>query len=216
MKPTDVLMQEHRVIELVLSCLDRMADNCDAGHSLDVEAARQALDFFRVFADQCHHGKEEDLLFPFMEAKGFSREQGPTGVMLHEHELGRRHVRGMADALNEFSLGDLSGKLVFVEHARAFSALLRQHIQKEDHCLFRMADQALSDLEQDELSKSFNAVENEQLGRETHERYLKVAFALADRLGIPAGNCTASSHCGCSGTAQPAANATVCSATEPI
>ncbi|MBK9032944.1 MAG: tetratricopeptide repeat protein [Myxococcales bacterium] len=32
-----------------------------------------------------HHGKEEDLLFEAMVEHGFSREQGPLAVMLHEH-----------------------------------------------------------------------------------------------------------------------------------
>lgn len=128
MKPTEVLMQEHRVIELVLSCLDRMADNCDAGLPLDIEAATQAIDFFRVFADKCHHGKEEDLLFPLMEAKGFPRDGGPTGVMLHEHELGRRQVRSMEDAVKETSLGDLAGKILFVEQAlRVLGAVAAAH-----------------------------------------------------------------------------------------
>ncbi len=184
MKPTEVLMQEHRVIELVLSCLDRMADNCDAGLPLDIEAATQAIDFFRVFADKCHHGKEEDLLFPLMEAKGFPRDGGPTGVMLHEHELGRRQVRSMEDAVKETSLGDLAGKILFVEQARAFSALLRQHIQKEDHCLFTMADQALSPADQDELAAAFDKVESESIGRGVHEQYLNIALGLADRLGV--------------------------------
>jgi hemerythrin-like domain-containing protein len=97
----------------------------------------------------------------------------------------------MVDALKEFSLGDLAGKMVFVEHARAFSALLRQHIRKEDHCLFQMADHALSDAEQEELSKSFDADETKHISPATHSRYLQVAFALADRLGVPAGDCLA-------------------------
>ena len=61
MQPTDILMQEHRVIEQVLSCLEAMAERCAAGQALDVQSAEQALDFFRTFADRCHHGKEEDL-----------------------------------------------------------------------------------------------------------------------------------------------------------
>lgn len=197
MKPTELLMQEHRVIELVLSCLDRMADNCDAGRPLDIEAATQAIDFFRVFADQCHHGKEEDLLFPMMEAKGFPRDGGPTGVMLHEHEVGRQRVRGMEDAVKEASLGDLAHKLVFVEHARAFSALLREHIQKEDHCLFAMADRALSPADQEELAKNFDRVEAEQVGHGLHQQYLNIAFGLADRLGVS--TCSGSHGGACSG-----------------
>jgi hemerythrin-like domain-containing protein len=177
-------MEEHRVIEQVLSCLERMADRYETGAPLDIESAAGAIDFFRVFADRCHHGKEEDLLFPLMEQNGFSRERGPTGVMLDEHERGRRHVRGMADALKELSLGDLAGKILFVEHARAFVQLLREHINKEDHCLFPMADQALSVMDQDGLARSFAKLENEALGPDAHEKYLRFADQLADRLGV--------------------------------
>jgi hemerythrin-like domain-containing protein len=177
-------MEEHRVIEQMLNCLEHMADRCEAGAPLDIESAASALDFFRVFADRCHHGKEEDMLFPLMEQKGFSREHGPTGVMLNEHELGRRHVRGMADALKELSLGDLAGKILFVEHARALIQLLRQHIGKEDHCLFPMASQVLSEVDQEKLARSFSKVEHEDLGPGTHEKYLKLANQLADRFGV--------------------------------
>lgn len=104
MKPTELLMQEHRVIEQVLDCLEIMAQRANAGDKLDVESAKQAIDFFGNFADKCHHGKEEDCLFPLLEEKGFSREQGPTGVMLHEHEEGRRHVRGMAEATSAWQM----------------------------------------------------------------------------------------------------------------
>ena len=197
MRPTEILKQEHRIIELVLSCLDRLADNCEAGYPLDTEAASQAIDFFRVFADQCHHAKEEDLLFPLMESKGFSRQQGPTGVMLHEHEEGPRAC-AMEEAVKEFSAGDLAGKILFVEHARAYSNLLRQHIQKEDHCLFQMADQTLSVLDQEELGKSFGKLETECEGHTTQEQYLSIAYALADRLGVTIDTSLHPTSCGCS------------------
>ncbi|MGD0266766.1 MAG: hemerythrin domain-containing protein, partial [Candidatus Methylomirabilota bacterium] len=38
---------------------------------------------------QCHHGKEENLLFKTMVDRGFPRQGGPIAVMLHEHETGR-------------------------------------------------------------------------------------------------------------------------------
>jgi hemerythrin-like domain-containing protein len=203
MRPVDTLMEEHRVIEQVLNCLERMADRCDSGAPLDLESAANAIDFFRVFADRCHHGKEEDLLFPLMEQKGFSRAEGPTGVMLDEHEQGRRHVRGMSDALKELSLGDLAGKILFVEHARAFVQLLRQHIHKEDHCLFPMANQAFSEVDQDQLARSFSQVEHENMGPGTHEKYLQLANQLADRFGVVKAMPTAGGSCGSCGHHAP-------------
>lgn len=93
MKPTDVLSNEHRVIEQVLDCLERMVEECRTSNSLEAQPARDAVRFFHTFADRCHHGKEEVHLFPAMEAKGFSRAEGPVGVMLREHEAGRGEPR---------------------------------------------------------------------------------------------------------------------------
>lgn len=199
MRPTEVLMEEHRVIEQVLACLDRMADRCESDQPLDTDSAAQAIDFFRTFADRCHHGKEEDLLFPLMEQKGFSRAHGPTGVMLDEHEEGRRHVRAMSDAVARMSSGDRAVEGAFVEHARSFVRLLRQHIYKEDHCLFPMADQVFSAVDQDELSLSFSKVEHDELGIGTHEKYLNLANQLADRFGVARATSSTGKAGGCSG-----------------
>jgi hemerythrin-like domain-containing protein len=184
MRPTEVLMQEHRVIEQVLDCLEIMAQRAAGGDPLDVESAQQACDFFRNFADRCHHGKEEDCLFPLLEQKGFPRDQGPTGVMIDEHEAGRLHVRSMAAAASAVADGDSSPVSDFVSHAQAFIGLLREHIQKEDHCLFQMADQALGEADQLQLLEAFVHVEHDDMGPGTHEKYLAIATELAERFGI--------------------------------
>ena len=196
MRPTEVLMEEHRVIEQMLNCLEQMADRCEAGQPLDIESANQAIDFIRTFADRCHHAKEEDLLFPLMEQKGFSREQGPTGVMLDEHEQGRRHVRAMSDAIARIPSGGVIATGMFIEHARAFVQLLRQHIYKEDHCLFPMANQAFSEVDQDQLARSFSKVEHEEIGPGIHEKYMQLADQLADRFGVAKATSQSGNSCG--------------------
>jgi hemerythrin-like domain-containing protein len=84
MRATEILTHEHRVIEQVLGCLEAMGAEARAAGRLDGAAAQDAVAFFRNFADRCHHGKEEVHLFPALEAKGFPRDGGPTGVMLDE------------------------------------------------------------------------------------------------------------------------------------
>ncbi len=197
MRPTEVLMQEHRVIEQVLDCLELIAQKSSDKGVLDIESAEQAIDFFRNFADRCHHGKEEDCLFPLLESKGFSREQGPTGVMLDEHEAGRRHIGGMVEAIGAVVAGNRQAQETFVSHAVAYVQLLRQHIQKEDHCLFQMADQTLSSEDQKQLLESFAHVEHDDLGPGTHEKYLDIATDLVNRFGVRCGSdqVPASSHC---------------------
>ncbi len=187
MRPTEILMQEHRIIEQVLDCLETMFQRAEVGEKVDLESANQAIDFFRNFADRYHHGKEEGCLFPLLEQKGFSREQGPTSVMLCEHEEGRRHVRGMDQAASAIAAGDPAATADFVFHARAFTQLLREHILKEDNCLFQMTDRALSDQDQSRLLESFAHAEHEDMGPGTHEKYLNIAAELANRFGVLCG-----------------------------
>jgi hemerythrin-like domain-containing protein len=197
MKPTEILSGEHRVIEQVLDCLEQIARNCATAGRLDKIAAEQALDFFRNFADRCHHGKEETHLFPVMEAKGFPRQGGPTGVMLHEHEQGRGHIRGMADAIEGAAAGERESVARFITHAQGYVGLLREHIEKEDHCLFAMADRTLTADDQQKLLEAFEHVEHEDLGLGTHEKYLALADDLAARLGVTRAVREHSLSCGC-------------------
>jgi hemerythrin-like domain-containing protein len=64
----------------------------DKGHGEEI------LDFLVVFVDKCHHGKEEGLLFPALEAVGVSRNGGPIGVLLEEHRKGRSLTAEMTAA----------------------------------------------------------------------------------------------------------------------
>jgi len=184
MKPTEILMQEHRVIEQVLDCLEILAQRGEADGSVDWESVEQTIDFFQNFADRCHHHKEENCLFPMLEQKDFSPEQGPTSVMREEHEVGRQHIRGMQEAAANAASESSQAIAGFLSHAQAFVQLLRNHIQKEDHCLFQMADQALTEQEQKQLMESFARVEHDDLGPETHEKYLDLATQLAKHLGV--------------------------------
>ncbi len=194
MKPTEILSHEHRVIEQALDCLEKMANECRSAGTLDVQAARDAIAFFRNFADRCHHGKEETHLFPAMEAKGMPRDGGPTGVMLFEHEQGRACVRGMEEAVEAVAAGDLAAQGRFVDHATRYVDLLREHIHKEDHCLFAMANQLFADSDQQRLLDAFARVEAEEMGTGTHEKYLAIANALADRFGVARAVAEAAGH----------------------
>lgn len=183
MKPTEILSSEHRVIEQVLDCLERIIAEASAAGQLDAASAKDAVSFFRTFADQCHHAKEEVHLFPAMEAKGFPRDGGPTGVMLTEHEAGRGCVRTMSEAIDAAAAGDGAALRRFAEAGAGFISLLRQHIEKEDHCLFSMANEVLTDEDQSALMAKFGKAE-ETMGHGTHEKFLAIAGALAEKYGV--------------------------------
>jgi hemerythrin-like domain-containing protein len=81
MKATEILMDEHRVIERVLTALERAAERLEQGGKLDPGFFVDATDFIRGFADGCHHQKEEGVLFKAMTAAGMPTDQGPIAVI---------------------------------------------------------------------------------------------------------------------------------------
>jgi hemerythrin-like domain-containing protein len=174
-KATEMLSDEHRVIERVLDVMEKLAQSSVMN---SLEPWKKALDFARHFADQCHHLKEEKILFPAMEEHGIPNDGGPIGMMLIEHEEGRSYVRSMSAALARIEANDEAAWESLLASARAYIRLLREHIQKEDEILFRMADDVIPADEQKRLLRAFEEHEVGEMGTGIHGKYLTIAQAL--------------------------------------
>ncbi|MDA3793148.1 MAG: hemerythrin domain-containing protein [Elusimicrobia bacterium] len=168
-KASDDLKHEHEVIKLALQILKKMRDRIMEKTEYDAGATASLLEVFSVFADQCHHGKEEKMLFPAMEEAGILKENGPIAVMLAEHVKGREHIAQMRVAI------DVDNKSIdtekFVDAAKNYIELLIPHIEKENNVLFPMGDNVLSDSKQNELLEDFEKYEENVIGHGKHEEF---------------------------------------------
>lgn len=169
MKPTDVLKHEHRIIERMLGVLEKACEKLEGGESVPLSIFSEGVGFVRDFADQCHHGKEEKTLFPLLEQRGIPKE-GPIGVMLYEHDLGRGYIQALSEGIQEWEKGSASAKQKVLDNTRAYIELLHGHIWKEENILFMMADRVLSEGDQQDLIEKFEQVEKE-MGEGTHEAF---------------------------------------------
>ena|ERR1019366_7843447 len=109
------------------------------GEEVNPEHFGQVLEFIVVFGDQCHHGKEEQFLFPALEAAGIPKAGGILGVM-SEHEQCRVLMRKMLAAWQKHRLGDCAAAAAVIVSARDYSAFLHAHIFQENNVLFPMAE----------------------------------------------------------------------------
>jgi len=137
---TEVLAEEHHLIERGLVVLGRMALQLRAGGEVHPEVVDACLRFFREFADHEHHDKEERILFPWLEHNGLSHESGPLAVLRDEHEHVRDHVRRMA-AQSRHLETDPRAIETFVAHADELVLFFRRHMLKEHEVLFPLAEQ---------------------------------------------------------------------------
>ncbi len=170
MNATEQLRAEHEGITIMLDVLERICEEMSSGKPGNLEHLERIVEFLSVFADKCHHGKEEDILFPALEKSGIPREGGPIGVMLSEHDHGREEIRLMRKALEGLRGGQDSSK-DFVKAAREYCELLRNHILKENTILFVMAEKNLTADQQERLFEDFETMEREKIGEGRHEAF---------------------------------------------
>lgn len=171
MQATQQLKDEHQGVLLMLNVLEAVGKKLSAGDKVEPRHLQQIVEFLQVFVDKCHHGKEEDVLFPAMEHAGIPRENGPLGVMLAEHEKGRGYVRAMKAAVEKYADGDATQSADIVAAANNYISFLRPHIDKEDNVLYAMADQVLPADQQAKLFDEFEKIENKKIGVGTHEKF---------------------------------------------
>ena len=170
MKATRQLKDEHEGIGVMLDILEKVCDKLERTGSIDREHFDGILEFLQVFVDKCHHGKEEDLLFPAMIAMS-DEVKAPVSVMRAEHETGRGYVGAMARGYTAYLQGERSFPGNITQNAGSYISLLRAHIEKENNVLFEMADRLFSDEKQNELLEGFEKIEEERIGRGKHEEF---------------------------------------------
>jgi len=185
MLATRCLHDEHMIILGVLDCLETALSSADADGRAAREDFEPFLTFFRQFADGCHHIKEEDRLFPIMEDCGIGRDGGPIGVMIHEHEVGRAAVKRMDENLDRAATGDREALTAVIGSGREFLDMLRTHIDKEEHCLFPMAEQAVQGPNLERLMESYRAAEADPAYQEAYSRCTSIARELKERWLAP-------------------------------
>jgi hemerythrin-like domain-containing protein len=177
--PYALLAREHRLIERGLDVLSRICGETPRTRTLDQAAAASVIHFLRDFADRTHHLKEERILFPAIEEKGFF----PGCGLLGEHREGRERIRAMTEAAERSARGDPEAVRIFVRKARSYIDLLRAHILKEDECLASTVARVFSSDEGERLTREFERIERREIGAQAFERFESVVRGLERKYG---------------------------------
>jgi hemerythrin-like domain-containing protein len=163
-KAIEDLKHEHEAILAGLAILDAMVARFGGPNPPTARDAREFLGFLKEFADKCHHGKEEGILFPALVKAGIPEQGGPVGAMLAEHVEGRRLIAAMDGAIS-----DTVDARRFAEAATGYGRLLRTHIGKENDVLFPMGEKVLTMAQLDVIFDGFEQHEERVIGHGRHE-----------------------------------------------
>ncbi len=179
MLPIAPLMMEHRLIERMLLHGDLHTGSimvtADDTRVIDPEFAfvdpvfiDTAVDFLRTYADRCHHGKEEDILFAELEKKSLSPEHRRTmNELVREHVLARETTGKLLKAKESHLRQEPEALEHLLMHMRTLAEFYPSHIEKEDKHFFVPCMDYFTSLERDELLARMHDFDRQMI----HEKY---------------------------------------------
>lgn len=172
MLPIGPLMIEHRLIERMVILMERELKGVRIDKQISMIFLTSAIDFLKFYADRCHHGKEEDILFKELDKKPLS-----AGHRVMMKDLKQDHVRArglvakLASDVNEsYSLRTSELLRLIAKDIKDLVKLYREHIRKEDKQFFIPVMKYFSKQERDNMLCVFREFDRTLI----HEKYKSV------------------------------------------
>ncbi len=148
-------MREHRTIEKMVERLRNAVNSIESG-KVDVDFFELSIDFLHSYADERHHGKEENILFRELTKKPMSDELIKImNELKAEHLIARMCVSALREWKARYVRGDMNASSSIASNVRQLVQLYPRHIEKEDKRFFYPVLNYLSTQEQKEMLIEF-------------------------------------------------------------
>ncbi|MBN2155443.1 MAG: hemerythrin domain-containing protein [Candidatus Lokiarchaeota archaeon] len=168
MKPVAPLMIEHRLIERMIDILEDELRQIKKSKKVNPILIENAVDFIRTYADQTHHGKEEDILFRELKKKKILPEHEEIMFeLIEEHKIGRKITGELVKANEEYRQGKIETLDTIMEKLSFLVDFYPKHIEKEDKHFFIPIMKYFSKNEQDTMLEEGRVFDRKMI----HKKY---------------------------------------------
>lgn len=180
--PAEDLMREHGVLNRILLVYGEALRRIDAKEDLPPGPVADSARIIRNFIEDYHEKLEEDFLFPrFRKANKLT---DLVGVLLQQHEAGRRLTETTLRLATAPSLQSPEGRAQLADSLRRFVRMYRPHEAREDTVLFPAFRGIVSPHEYDSLGEAFEKKEHELFGEDGFEKMVEKVASIERSLGI--------------------------------
>lgn len=178
MMPIGPLMMEHRLIERMIKFMKGKLEESRLVNKVDPNFIDMVIDFFRMYADRCHHGKEEDILFRELKKKKLSPEHAKiVEELIEEHVRGREMVGNLSRANQEYRQGESESIALIAKFLEKLVDFYPAHIAKEDKKFFLPIMEQFNKKEQAAMLEEFWEFDRKLI----HEKYTMIVRAFEKR-----------------------------------
>jgi hemerythrin-like domain-containing protein len=150
--PIGPLMIEHRLIERMILVMGNEIERIQTSKTANPKFIDTAANFIRTYADQCHHGKEEKILFRDLQKKKLKpNDKQIMDELVQEHILGRKLTGQLVEAKNKYIAGDRTALVTIIDVMQQLVDFYPKHIEKEDKVFFKSAMKYFTTEEKDAM-----------------------------------------------------------------
>jgi hemerythrin-like domain-containing protein len=150
--PIGPLMIEHRLIEKMIGLMSKELERMRRDNTARPSLIYTMVDFIRFYADRCHHGKEEDILFRELKKRKLKPEHETTmNELIEEHKWGRKTTKRLVDATRSYENGDEAALAEIAGHLKELASFYPKHIEKEDKRFFKPVMEYFTQEERDAM-----------------------------------------------------------------
>jgi len=182
MLPAGPLMIEHRLIERMIGLIAKEVARIKRDRNADVVFIDRAVDFIRTYADRCHHGKEEDILFRDLSKKDISPKHKHTmDQLINEHVFGRETVGELVKARNSYQEKGEAALEEIIDNLDKLAKFYPEHIEKEDKHFFLEVMDYFDDSEKKSMLDEYWEFDKKLI----HEKYRGVVEKIEKNAGPP-------------------------------
>ena len=175
-------MIEHRVIERMIRITRLKLEEFKRINQPNEKFIDALVDFIRTYADQNHHGKEEDILFRDLKKKRISSEHKKImNELIQEHIIGRKTTSQLEAAKNGYFSGKKEELNLMLDRMDFLVNLYPKHIKKEDKHFFQPVMVYFSSEEIDRMLEEEHNFDRKMI----HRKYSQVVRKFEEEMKVP-------------------------------
>lgn len=184
MLPIGQLMIEHRLIDRMLDLMRVEIDRIGEYGRADPEFIDLSVRFIKEFADICHHGKEEKILFARLEEKPLTPEMRKmVDDLVQDHVFVRNLTNEVVRAKDRYMENSQAGKPDVISTINAIVVFYPRHVEKEEKHFFLPAMDYFSGDEMEEMLRAFMEFDS----RLFHDEYRMMVSEMEDQWHVRKG-----------------------------
>jgi hemerythrin-like domain-containing protein len=183
MMPIAPLMIEHRVIEKMISLIGVAIPVIKKAGTVDGLLIDTFADFIRTYADRCHHGKEEEILFRDLSRKKLVEDhQQIMAELIEDHKWGRVKVSQLLQANEEYVEGKPEALGKVLACLKEIADFYPIHIEKEDKHFFLPCMDYFTESERDRMLEEEMDFDKGFIHKIYKEKTIQVKHALETKI----------------------------------